>query len=281
MRMILNKALLGLTIIVTSALVTASCVPCQAATDPCVGVTCALDWSAYEAEGYVSGDRNPGSPSGNSLLFTAEKFIALTIERGAPSLEDAEEFSRLVARAQLSPGLYARTPAGYAYHEDQEGHDDYIGIAAASAVLGTPHALAIVQQGENPFKLWGPIDINHYYPNKPGALDWRAWFGRFPATVAHFEYAAGVTPNLWHRLMWAYSVATAGADEPTAQDPWILSWLMVKTTEGHEGWMARQAVAIWRTRLKRHWPGGIGQVLARYFNNPQHPLALALQGEGT
>lgn len=261
----------AVTIFVTAALLSANCP--------------AASWEDYESNGFVSGERTPSHPSGNSLLFTAEKYIALALERGngdpVGSLEDAYAFSRVLARTELRPGVYARTPEGEPFHADQEGHDDYIGIAAASRILGTDHAREILEHGLQDFFWTVPWPkLYFYYPNQPGPLDWRAWFGRYPATVAHFYYAAGVKPGFWHRLAWAYTVATAGMGDPGAQDPWILSWLMIRTMEGQEDWLTERAVFLWRSRFKKAWPGGIGQVLARYFNNPEHPLAETLRGEG-
>lgn len=239
------------------------------------------DFAAYESRGYVTGTRGPRHPAGNSLLYTAEKYFALH-RAGALRKSDQAVFEDLVAICKTEPGVLRRTPAGYPFAWDVEGHDDYIGVMAASQLLGTSDALQILHHGEETKYVTGPIEWPFYYSifdQEETTQDPRAWLGRFPATIAHFYYANNTNPPWINGLAWTFTIATAGLQDPTAQDPWLLSWLMIQS-RSNPGWLDRIAISYWRKRLKAAYPGGIGDVFARYFNDAGHPLAVYLQGEG-
>ena len=57
---------------------------------------------------------------------------------------------------------------------------------------------------------------------------------------------------------------------------WALSWLQVRVWEAKgDGLLEKLAVKFWRWRFEKAF-GNPGNMLGQYFQNPNHPLALAL-----
>jgi hypothetical protein len=234
-----------------------------------------------DAAGLIQGQK--GQSSGNALLFTAEYMLLLYI-RGWLKPEDVARFQAIALSCQHEPGLYQRHPT--AYVNDQEGVDDYIGIAAASCLTGLPLAQEILDYGQSHKFSWGPFKLPYYYRNERPEVDTdvRAWFGRQLSTIAHLHFAAGRKPKALHTLAWTYAVGSAGfGKQPKAeggQDAYILSWLLIETYRAATRLnndltdpACDLAVELYTWRFKRAWPGGMNEVFATYFANPEHPLA--------
>lgn len=231
--------------------------------------------------GLVSGNPNPLESAGNAILFTAQKLWALH-NRMLLNQDDVDQFTKSIySECQVVPGLYRRNR----FTNDQEGPDDLVGLASTS-LFGTPYAELLLSYGERSFFKWGPFKFRYYYPNfppyaaKPNA---RAWLGRQPQLIAHFQFAAGELPPLWRRIWWAVVIATTRLLRPDpyaegGQDAWTLSWLLVKTYElaSHRKAELRSfwcdyALPFWYRRYKKTWPGGINEVFEHYFADPNHP----------
>jgi hypothetical protein len=240
--------------------------------------------------GFPVGKRGQQDPDGNCLMFLAEEMIIRRDLLGSAdeAAEDVERFLELADLCQLEVGNFRRTPAGAAFSTDQEGWDDFLGLTAAATVLGEELVLSfqltqliaqIVLFGRRHFFRWAFLRFAYCYPTSSPApaeiKDPTPWFGRYLQFVAHLRWCAAETPNLLQRFVWCWSVAFAGWSEPQGQDPWRLTYLMVRAQKTRQHWWQPENVAeqIWRWRLLRAWPGGIGAVRGRYFNDPQHPLA--------
>lgn len=214
-----------------------------------------------DADGLVSprpttpGQRNA---SGNGILYTSEYYIALHL-KGLVTTADREEAFRVfgACEMQISPGRFMRTPI----HRDECSFDDYVGLAACSHLLGLPFARRLVAYG------------------KAHGWTWHSWFGRQPQFVAHLLWAAGDKPALWRRVWWMLTVLYSAFRPKHDQDARILTWLLVLVAEKHQGWVGRTICKLWRKRLYKDFPGGVGQVLGEYFGNPAHPLSIHLTGE--
>lgn len=222
--------------------------------------TAQADFPSYEYQGFLTGELHPKQAAGNSLLFSSEK-IAYLHDRNLIIWKDVNDFYDLMKSCQIEFGLLRRTPAGTPFSEDEEAQDDYIGVSAASYLLNTSHAQEILNYG-----------IRHdFYYSIHGLRDWAIWFGRYPAFLAHIKWAAGIEPSYFQKFAWAVTIATSGILHPEAQDPWILSWLMIKTMNGRS-LLPRLAAAFWNWRMTRQW-GTLEAVFARYFGDARHPLA--------
>jgi hypothetical protein len=241
--------------------------------------------------GFPVDRRGQTEPSGNCLMFLGEEMIIRRDLGRHEAIEDVVRLAELAGLCEIQPGNYRRTPAGCGFSYDQEGWDDYVGLTAAATVMIDHEPVvclrlfamisAIVLFGEKHFFRWGPFRFRNAWPTPPGLVapdetkDARAWFGRYPQFMAHLRWCSGGKPNLFQRLVWCWSVAFAGFFDRDGQDPWRLTYLLVRARRSRPGaWLPeRLAERIWRFRFLKRWPGGIGEVRAAYFQDVNHPLA--------
>ncbi len=235
------------------------------------------DFAAYTApDGSLSGEKWPKAASGNSLMYSAEKLIAL-IQNGVSTGDDLRQFENIAQTRRILPGLFARTGVGAPYSKDQEAPDDYYGLVAVSPLI----AQEVFEYGKRAKFLWAPlgffltIPFPYYFPTAgQDDHDVSAWFGRYFGFIAHLRICAGVTRWPWHSLAWAYSIALG--PKAADQDSWIITWIMIWANK-KPNWLEKQAVKIWHARMAAVWSGDIKKVFARYFNAPAgmaHPLAV-------
>ncbi len=218
-------------------------------------------------------------PSGNALLYTAEA-LALCEEKGTPypipldTVRDALKLCRVLG----IDGWYTRHPTDF--RNDQEGPDDYIGLAYLSVMLDQEVARSVLKFGDVGFKL-GTWSIPYYFPNEEQyqmKFGWRAYLGRFPAVFTSMKHAAGVRPNFIERTYWCFLVGSSGMFGSAKHDPWILSWMMIKTflaqnrPEVPKGWIEEKAIKTFNSRLKKAFAGGMSQVFKEYFQDDTHPM---------
>lgn len=238
------------------------------------------DFAAYSIRGLVSGNRSPGVVSGNALLFSAEKLFVLE-QNGELTYQDKLDFINAVKEeCEVRPGLYRRSRD---FNSDQEGPDDYVGLTAASALIGSDIASSVLEYGKSHSFPGLPSWVDYYYCNVPNPTTnerFEAYLGRQPQLIAHFQYCNKERPALWRRLWWAVTVATTGMfskglpSAPGNQDAYILSWLLIKgfTLSGQKSWLCSLASKLFAHKLKKQW-GSMKNVFACYFQNPDHPIA--------
>lgn len=225
--------------------------------------------------------------SGNGLLYTAEMYIILA-RTHVLNAHDLKKFESIIMSCEVERGLLKRSPT----HGDQEGPDDYIGVTAASYILNRTSdnmsgmwrndiAQRILEYGERVKVEYPPcLSFNYVYNNvKPGTskhpdgrTNWSALFARMPQVVAHLKLAAKQQPSTIEMFVWQQSVMGCHDKPKNDQTARILSWLMVMTGHGQNDTCDR-TTAEWYRRLKSQFPGGMRQVVAEYFQNPDHPLA--------
>jgi hypothetical protein len=111
----------------------------------------------------------------------------------------------------------------------------------------------------------------------PGQFSFDAWLGRMPQLVAHAKFCAGWTPSFFEKLWWVAAIVMSAKKGIEDQDGKVLSWFLVKAARG-KSWMCDKAIDYWVKKFKTQSTGGIGQVLANYYDG-SHPSARALQGE--
>lgn len=230
-----------------------------------------IDWSAYrDPVGFLSGQRAPNGSDGNAMLFAAhEKRLRVKLGDWSDG-DEAMLMTRIRRLCEKKAGLILRPPP---FSQDQDSVDDFIGYASISPSLAGD---ALRYGRANLFrpKIFGSlIGFRYHYSILSDEQDVVAWLGRFPALIAHFQFAAGETPWLWRRLWWFFSVAFSGSR--TNQDPWILNWQMLET-EGGKSLLGRAAFRIYRWRLNRNWVG-LAHVFSEYLRDPNHPIVLACE----
>lgn len=204
-------------------------------------------------------------PSLNGLLYTGYYYSLLGARKELKDAEDYLSWNYLVVLCEKEAGLLNRSPMS----TDQEAVDDYIGVACASSFIAPSIAKRILEYGRTHFVKYGPLKLFYYYKNgRDEGANWNAWLGRFPALICQLEWAARETPPLWRRIYWAISTAFAGLFEPTSQDPWMQSYIMILAApRGIARWFA---TVIWKFRIRRTWKDGIHGPFYAYFG--EHPL---------
>lgn len=252
------------------------------------------DFAAYhDPSGLLHGQRAPTASSGNCALFTAEEAWTLRA-RGELRTEDKQRITQGIADQCEIPGSRGLFRRSIAFQFDQEGPDDYVGLASLSAAFPCDYAQAILAWGRAHFyrpKVRGwqlPIKLPYYYraaEPRDVSDDVGAWLGRQPALIAHFKLCAGERLSLFDQLAWAFAVSTTGAFGPGprqegGQDSWALSWVLVQAARAQgPTTIQRAAISCFYRALAKAWPsipgpGGMRAVFAQYFGDPMHPLAI-------
>lgn len=203
--------------------------------------------------------------SGNGLLFTSHKMVNIYL-LGLLKGCDVLDFNRAVSSCEVAKGLYDRSRND----RSPESLDDYVGVVSASARLASRHRFDVLDYGKK---------YRWCFNNTPDRFQVSSWLGRFPAFIAHCYFAANERPNMILIAAWAVSIATCARSNPQSQDEWLLSWHLINTYRGYcaktqtSYWVCDAAVKKWKNRFAEAWPGGMKAVAAKYFNDPEHPLA--------
>lgn len=195
---------------------------------------------------------NKTGRSGNAALFSSEYLAA------GGKLELAG-----IIRCEVISGLFIQHPVHF--RADQNSPDNLTGLGYIAWRLDPTIAARILKH----------LRENHFfYVTEIGVDGLRAWFGRFPALIAHLQWAAGEKPNFLMRLAWCVSVGFKL--DKTVHDSWILSWLLTLVA-GDRGWMERWATRrFWK---KFPWPS-MADCLAEYFGGDEnHPTVILLRSK--
>lgn len=218
-----------------------------------------------DANGLICPQSNPAIDStNNGLLYTAEAIVAL-MDNGELTPELKQHFMTVYGSCEVILGLMKRLPDGTG---GQEGPDDYYGCGAAAAFCDPSFAQDILNYS------W----LRNYNNENPGKFTLKSWMGRFPHLMTHLKLAAGQSIwNPFERAWWAASLMISALVSNSNAGAWCLSWLQVRVWEAKgNGLMEKLAVKFWRWRFNKNF-GNPGNMLGQYFQNPNHPLALALQ----
>lgn len=195
-------------------------------------------------------------PTGNGLLTTAQVYIInkLTTDdfQGLTMMEIFNTLSKCT-NVQYGKGLYWRSPA----QDDQEAHDDYVGLCALSAiVMSGGVARSIVDYGTTNAEHYLLVPLHYVYNNeapgtgkhKDGSINWSAWLGRNPSDIAHFIMATGRKVSLFRQLAFSISLLIGAHASITSQDSFIMDWLKIQTFKA-----TRRNFFICKLAIKYWW----------------------------
>lgn len=217
-----------------------------------------------DPEGMITGVRDPQGKwtSGNHLLITGTYFVILS-QVDVITKEDIAALEHAVRPCEVEPGRYNRN----AGRPDRQAHDDYIGVAAGSAAVGSVLHDEIVAYGSRHW--WY---VNNQEPFRLGALFWR-----FPGLVSFFYAAAGKRPSLLGQLVAAASIAVNAHSPRGEESGTIMNWLKIQSFKG-KGWLLDLAISYWKKRLFTKYPQGMGEVFEIYYGKG-HPFSLIMQNK--
>lgn len=208
-----------------------------------------------------------GLTSDNGIRFTAECLMAATREIST-ELEFILDRVNAINNCQRAGywGLLVRSPENI---ESQEGPDDYYAACAVGYLYKRTFAMFIYSYG---------VKNNFVFNNKtPGQFSWSAWLGRQPALIAHMRHCAGQELSWLDQL--AMCIGLYLAARSTDQDGKVLSWFMVRCVKNHYR-LIDKAISYWQSKFKQQYPGGVGQVLGKYYSPAHfdHPNSKYLMG---
>jgi len=197
--------------------------------------------------------------NGNMLGSTGLAWALLALKH-VPLTRD--EMRDVITPHQARPGLYMRHPDGSG---GLQSADDYFGLIAGLALQSYTYPVRDILA-------YGRLHAWVFNSGAPGTFRLKAWFGRYPALIAHITYGSCQEPNLFLRTYWALSVFLCCMLPVSKQDSYIQTWCMVVVYERQPfwGWLQTTAAQFFRMRLLSL--GGLERILSDYIGIPDHPL---------
>jgi hypothetical protein len=260
------------------------------------------DWT--DENGMMT-DNNQGWSTGNGMLFMAHYAFGLHAN-GILTEEEKARILQVYKNCQRLPGLYNRLPGADGWYQ---AHDDLVGLMGAESLIRPDRrdrvlTKEILDYGRNtpingidptepdpkkikmmkwmyptlkalsylnPFS-WGKI--RYVWNNvNPGTFQPSSWLGRRMEVIATMQMAAGrfVNPIYW--LYWAVTMLTllSPKRDIRRQDAYTLRFHSALACDGYgpiTSWICKRV----RKEVVKDY-GGFGQMLAMYFNKPEHPIA--------
>lgn len=198
--------------------------------------------------------KNPGHDStGNGILYLSLAHVCAVLNRFPLN---TVEYSHIIKTCYVpgKPGILKRSPTK---DDDQNGWDDYIGMAAACRLMGVPQLAWVSLNAGNVRRFW--LFKWFFKNNKPESHSlfdgetWQAWFGRNPSAVCHLQFCSGVWPH-WVRHVWQAvdMIYTAYFRMGKHHDSVILGYLQVLCWDKHwhQPLITKKAVDVFKRRLK-------------------------------
>lgn len=215
-----------------------------------------IDSKWFDDYGWLS--NKPNKRSDNGQLFTAE-FICAKVRKEKPSPKEkeawADEFRELMNPCREEPGLYRRHPGATLLNSI----DNYIGIAAASKILGTGHAKSVLEWGRNSKWSWNDQDDDHGWTL-------RSFLGRNLGFITHLKWCAGEEPSGLEQWIARQSLDLSWTEGPKNTSNKCLSWLLSVSSEDHDFKLLYKEL-----RDKDYPEGGTYEIFERYFPD-NHPM---------
>ena len=202
-----------------------------------------------------------GRTSHNGVRFTCEAIVGL-LRHPLVSKEVIDDLHDSVTSCQQG-GVLLRWPRAT---ESPDSIDNYIARMHISCVgyCVPSFPRRFLEHGR----------ANKWFFYGPGI---KSFLGRFPHLIMLAKNAVGEDIPLWMKV-YATAVVWIAANKD-GQDEKVLSWHLVDSIRG-EGIVPEFVIRRWERAFLKRYPGGIGQVLAEYFDpeHDKHPLSKLLWG---
>jgi hypothetical protein len=183
------------------------------------------------------------------------------------TIEDVITSDNYIARCQEKMGIFNRAPNKF----DHQSHDDYIGIACTSNILGLWFANYIVAYGKKHF---------YYYDNteETTKLEIKNWHGRFPWAIGTYKVCAGYKANWFEQLnMCLYLYVSIKNKDLTDTSGRILRFIQKERWKGRYK-LVDKFIKMWEDDIKTRYPKAMGDVLGIYHGK-DHPFAIIMEGK--
>lgn len=213
----------------------------------------------------------PGYTSGNGIRYSAEAMYALLTSKSCGTVL-ASLVGQLDAAIYNCTSFSAPTEKVFFIRRHPGGEPTTVDDYTAAVFAEFLQQAALLSRW---FLDYGPKQ-NYIYA--PDDTDFRFFLGRFLQLYCIANWVAGRKPSLAQEFAWFWSVLSAAFSE--GQDEKVLSWMLVEIGKGRR-LIFKPLIWFWKKQLKKHYgEGGIGEVLSRYYGNPNHPNAVYLRGVG-
>lgn len=241
-------------------------------------------------------DNNKGDTSQNGVRFTGQ-YVRSLVRHNQLIPAEAVRIADVLKSCELnSDGLLYRDPSGGG---GQEGPDNTYANLYCDHALGTGFAKRWLEYGRKNrathfdaagekhwygrplyylLRLFNWKGIKYVYNTQdPGGFNTSAWLGRQPTMVAQAKAVAGEELSWWDVIgtrvgFWL------GANNASSQDGKVLSWFVAMTVKGKNEKIDK-SIKYWVEKFQKQWPNGVGEVLAKYWQNNGHPDIDYLQGD--
>jgi hypothetical protein len=176
-------------------------------------------------------------------------FTALYFRMFAPLPGDSAHYQTFIAACRIQSGLYARFPGRIT----DISQDEVYGICSS-----IPMVAALTNN-------YGSTNWWSYNLTAPGKFTLDTFLGRFPCFVTYVKASASASLFLspFWSLYWFFGfVASAWTNESETSGK-NLSYLQIPIMKKYL--FGRFAIAVWRWKMKRTYPGGMRDVCKIYF----------------
>lgn len=147
----------------------------------------------------------------------------------------------------------------------QQGPDDYYGAAFYAWLMDAGYAWQILRYGKKTCPKYVYNNIN------PGRLTGSSLMGRHPQLIGMLQIAAHGKTGWFRRLIIAGSLIYGKWTAGNSQSGWYIAWMLAQVCKGQSG-LINKAIKSWEKGFYKRWPGGIGDVIRRYYSNDSNKL---------
>lgn len=216
-----------------------------------------------DEDGLVLPKKNTDGPNetGNNL-YTWIWFYLLWKREEQKDKALIHSFQQLASSLFVSgyPGLMFKSPGKI---NDEQSHDDYIWLTAASQIIDNGHiAYKVWFHGHNHCSTWNNLN--------PKKFTFRSWFGRFPWFICHFYYCCFKEPGLFLSLAWYFRILCLGIFGSKSNTAWLLTYPMV-VSRLSSGSIDKFIVNKWNKKMRSIYSDGFKGVLAEHLEL-DHPI---------
>jgi hypothetical protein len=190
-------------------------------------------------------------PAGNetAAVFTCDNYHCFTALyfRMFPALPgDLKNYLNFIKACAVDAGLFCRFPN----RVTDISQDEIYGMCSVEPIV------ADVIESYGSSQWWS------YNLVSPGKFTFDTFLGRFPCFVAYVKRSAGTFPWFW-QLYWFFGFIASAWTNETETSGKNLSYLQIPIMS--KSLTGKLAVAIWRWKMKRTYPGGMRDVCKIYF----------------
>lgn len=217
----------------------------------------------------------PGNISGNGIRYTAEYALGILNDVALEPILSFDEYD-LIGNALSKCEVFSIGDANWFLTRHNGGKkidrsnpttiDDYVAAVFIDKWCDTGFSGRLLKYGTRQNYTFSP------------EFDPKYFLGRFPQLFCIANWVNGTKPSPMQEFFWMIAVLQGALHK--GQDEKVLSFFLIEIGKRRRS-VFKPLIWFWRKQLKKHYgEGGLGEVLKRYYNNPNHPSGKWLWGVG-